>query len=104
MDKDKVLQALNMCEGHDCHCDITYPKCPYLREDDKHANYGFPRCFDEMKKDILAMLKEQEGQRPTKQASALMADHHYYACPKCGCMVDYLVWKCYACNQRLNWD
>ena len=54
--------------------------------------------------DALELLKEQEEQRPTKQASALMADHHYYACPKCGCMVDYLVWKCYACNQKLNWD
>ena len=79
MDKDKVLQALNMCEGHDCHCDITHPKCPYLREDDKHANYGFPRCFEEMKKDILALLKEQEVVEPLTIDDAVgeIMDKHY---------------------------
>ena len=60
MDKDKILQALTICEGHDFACDITNPKCPYFREEDKHANYGFPRCFNDMKKDVIALLKEQE--------------------------------------------
>ena len=91
-DREKVIEGLECCQIGAIGCQTD---CPYSLEDS---------CKIKLHRDAIALMKELEGQKPTKHASALMADHHYYACPKCGCMVDYLVWKCYACNQRLNWD
>ena len=59
--RDEVLLALNICEGHDCYCSITSPKCPYFKEDD--VDYGFPDCFNDMKKDVLYLLNEQKEER-----------------------------------------
>jgi hypothetical protein len=73
MDKDKVLLALNICEGHDYTCDITHPKCPYFMEDDKHANNRFPYCFNELKKDVIVLLNEQEK----------LIEQYKHACESC---------------------
>ena len=101
MDRDKVLQALNCCEGHDSHCWAMNPKCPYWREDGKHANYGFPRCFDDMKEDVFALLKEQKSVEPHEGKDP---NESHWDCGECG----YPLWEdefyCAHCGRKIKWD
>lgn len=66
-DREKVLQALEHCDL--CSDMPNCPGCAYLRE---------PDCMEHLKRDIIALLKEQEPRVMTlEEVNALDWDYCY---------------------------
>ena len=54
-DRETVIKGLTACTQKDAACEGS---CPYYRDG---TEWGDGECVDEMMRDALALLKEQEG-------------------------------------------
>jgi len=77
-EREKVIEALAMCEGFPHLCGLR-KECPYSDNSEE--------CEENMHKDALALLKEQEAVEP-KTGHWIFEDAYYEAwshtCSECG--------------------
>ncbi len=81
---EKVIQGLEHCDFGDfatCH------ECPYYQSHD---------CTDELKNDILALLKKQEAVEPIKL-------ENWWKCPSCSGNIVANMKYCPGCGQKVKW-
>ena len=95
---EKVLQALEHCDL--CSDMPNCPGCAYLRE---------PDCMEHLKRDIIALLREQEPVEPLLQTGG------NYVCGRCQMYTvgfqhpitgkSVKTWKyCPACGRKVRWE
>ena len=98
MDREKVIKGLKIhadgCGYRSHHCDAM--ECPY--------RYGDEACdIDEMCRDALALLKEQEAVVP--EVEVLNEIDRLYRCPRCHKHFFYEKQKhCDQCGQAVKWE
>lgn len=96
MDREKVIKGIEHCDfGGSGTC---YEKeCPYYQSHD---------CTDELKNDILALLKEQEPIAPSVCGSKEPDGHGcwWYLCGKCKKPIDHKDRFCKRCGQAVKWE
>lgn len=104
-DKEKVIKGLEHCDFG--VSDTCYEKeCPYYQSHD---------CTDELKNDILVLLKEKEpkqivhkqGKRENSDGSIDYFVECY--CPHCGKLLNRgfdIPWAefCYKCGKAVKWE
>lgn len=104
MNRKEVIKGLELCEiGSDDRCYET--ECPY---------YG-QGCTEDLKNDILELLKEQEAMEPIEEFRK-GANCHVYHCKRCGNIVG-TTWGgkppiaklaiehfCDVCGQAVKWE
>lgn len=91
-DREKVIKGLEHCDfGGSGTC---YEKeCPYYQSHD---------CTDELKNDILVLLKEQE---PLKPYIDSLNDSCWWATGCCGTPINLKTDKfCPKCGRKVKWD
>jgi len=88
--KEQVIKGLEHCDFG--VSDPCYEKeCPYYQSHD---------CTDELKNDILVLLKEQYAVRPDYEPTTLS-----WSCGNCGQPFDRCKYKyCPNCGQAVKWD
>lgn len=89
-DMDKVIKGLEHC---DFGSDACYEKeCPYYQSHD---------CIDELKNDILALLKEHEAVEPRRIDGKR---NHFIKCGNCN--YDLMTGDrfCSHCGREVKWD
>jgi len=87
-DREKVLKALKHCIS-----EITCRRCPYEKIE----------CTITLKKDVLALLKEQEAVEP--EVEVLNEIDRLYKCPRCHKHFFYKKQKfCDQCGQAVKWN
>lgn len=93
-DREKVIKGLEHCDfGVSSTC---YEKeCPYYQSHD---------CTDELKNDILVLLKEQEAVEPILKREGRNKYYNYYVCPCCDEEVVYDQNYCSECGAKFMWE
>jgi hypothetical protein len=94
-DMEKVLKGLEVCLAADLSTDENpCAPCPYF----------FDRmCQDTIKKDALALLREQEPVEPHVEHDG-DDDSWYYGCGACNEAIDYKDRFCRHCGRKVKWD
>ena len=92
MDREKLIEALDKCYGQPETCGVS--SCPYW-----DLRHPYCECEDRMRKDAIAVLKENEPQQ------AELRNTTWY-CPRCRnpvTMFDYGEFNKYCgfCGQRV---
>lgn len=84
-DREKVIKGLEICTSRPCYC----ADCPYKKE----------CCLDSQNvmKDALALLKEQEAVEPKKEC-------WWYICGNCRKQIDYRDNFCRHCGRTVKWE
>ena len=100
MDREKVIKGLQAhadgCGYRSHHCDTM--DCPY--------RYGDESCdIEEMCRDALALLKEQEAVEPKKAKgyNPPMYTLYEYECKECKSPMMTKQPFCMGCGRRVNW-
>lgn len=94
LNREKVIKGLEHCDFG--VSDTCYEKeCPYYQSHD---------CTDELKNDILVLLKEQEPQLVLNIGEQISCKSG--SCPKCGKMLNTTCNKRYCgdCGQEVTWE
>lgn len=79
-DREKVVRAVETC---------------FDSWIDKHRNMGLDlQAVEQMKRDALELLKEQEPVKPMDG----------WLCGQCGCRIYQDANYCYNCGRRVAWD
>lgn len=94
IDRKKVIKGLEHCDFGDF---VTCHECPYYQSND---------CTDELKNDILALLKEQEPIAPSLLVSNGPDEvcSRWYLCGKCKKPIDHKDRFCKRCGQEVKWE
>lgn len=97
MDREKVIKGIEHCDfGNYGSCYEN--ECPYYQSND---------CTDELKNDILALLKEQKAVEPIKMQrmdSNFSFFVPYFLCGKCRYeLIGKDVMFCSHCGQAVKW-
>ena len=87
-DREEIIKAIEICytEGHNC------TECPFFYKDE---------CIDELMRDVLALLREQEPVKPQKMLGGIWS---YERCGACGKVLyerdfAYCPW----CGRKVEW-
>lgn len=98
IDREKVIKGLEHCDFGDL---ATCHECPYYQSHD---------CTDELKNDILALLKEQEPIAPYVYGSKEPDEYGgwygsgRYLCGKCKMPIAPKEMFCRRCGQAVKWE
>jgi hypothetical protein len=94
MDIEKVIKGLECCTRLGCHHGCEY----------KSNGYSAMTCRQELEKDVLALLKEQEAVEPTLIREGRNKYYNDYVCPRCDNAVVYEQNYCSECGVRFLWE
>lgn len=93
-DREKVIKGIDSCLRFNCGKDCTY-----------YDNCGIG-CTEQLRKDVITLLKEQEP-KPVKVVK-IADDHKLCYCPGCDrpfCDFYYVKPKfCDKCGQAVKWE
>ena len=98
-DREKVINGLQAhadgCGYRSHHCDAM--ECPY--------RYGDESCdIEEMCRDALALMKEQEPIKPVKTYSIPMYVQMNYECGDCRAPMFNEQPYCMKCGKKVKWE
>ena len=97
-DREKVIKGLECCTAFDGKGFPLCEECPYEDE-------GTCQELDQLHRDALELLKEQE---PIAPKLIKMYPHDIYECGNCGHRSvgskDYKAKYCPECGQAVKWD
>lgn len=99
VEMEKVIKGLQAhadgCGYRSHHCDAI--ECPY--------RYGDESCdIEEMCRDALELLKEQEAVKPTLIREGRNKHYNDYVCPRCDNEVVYEQNYCSECGAQFLWE
>ena len=95
-DREKVIKGLEQhSEGFD-RCG----ECPYYDID--HGNVL--SCRDELLRDALELLKEQEAVTPIKARQGRNEYYSYFLCPVCKNDITFHQSYCEDCGRKMKWE
>ena len=83
MDREKVIKGLECCIRHGENAEVgcgRKDECPYEQNGLK--------CWLDLNRDALAMLKEQEAVEPKVEKAILDYQSWHYICGDCGGQID----------------
>ena len=92
-DKEKVIKGIEHCD-FGCYGNCYEKECPYYQSND---------CTNELKNDILALLKEQESV-VHPESSCEMTYITNCCCDLCGVQLIREDNFCRCCGKRIEWE
>ena len=90
-DRGKIVRGMECCVNGE------HSECPYR---DRDNDNGMLKCWSELMRDALELLKEQKPVKPKQMGTVT----HWYACGACQMPVDYEDAYCRGCGRGLKWD
>ena len=91
IDREKIINALNICLGHG--------KCKDCRYTNAGGGYSTMDCRKQMMQDALKLLKEQKIAMKPKNVDKIGGN-----CPVCDLRIARTHKYCYQCGQEIDWN